>query len=726
MAVDTSLVTNAPASLRVNYAMIGWYHDGLSTAMSDAQMHTLIDHLKSVGFGGIEFGMDATVSSTGTLQTNLTFDRMWALVDYAKSKGLAVAIAPDWVMNGNASAYIPDPAIGQSQPAGFSMQSLLQSYAQFFSAMATTAASHGVDLLLLNNGGTVGLATEYLAQWTSIIADVRSKFHGALSTAVTSQNRDTGSVADKVAIWPLLDGITLWVRETLSKTPVEDLDEVISRYIRSPADGSSLVNEVIALATTYGKPVLLTTGPIATDRGLDPWDATPDQLVDHVIPTNYPLAARQISAVLEVASQLLYPFVSAVSVAGYEPWSMGTWSAQGSLSQTDADMYSNFKYISLILFPELPTAVLTQYLDNPAAFKPTSVIQATRGNETLYTRSGDHVLYLNGGFDVVHAGTGRDTVVMAPKTVGASVTFDIELWTTAATDQFTADVFLGNTKIGTVSLQANAAKLAASPAGVFADPAQFTFALPTTGIDGAMLKLVGAGPFTRVWNVVVSLPEGEIRVPQHNGAQRDPFTFGELDYTLSTGNQPASTIIDGGPGVDLLRFEGSPARLDFDITRVGTSVRVSDKLGRYVPADLINVERIVFGDSALAWDLEGNAGHVARLLGAVFGPASVHNAAYAGIGLQLIDGGMSYQELASLAVDAHIGAGATSTAVVNLLYTNVVGAPPDAATNAGYALLIDSGAMTRGQLAVLAADSLLNAAHIDLVGLAQSGLAYTA
>lgn len=137
---------------------------------------------------------------------------------------------------------------------------------------------------------------------------------------------------------------------------------------------------------------------------------------------------------------------------------------------------------------------------------------------------------------------------------------------------------------------------------------------------------------------------------------------------------------------------------------------------------LTNVERLTFSDNNLALDLDGNAGLVARILGAVFSPSSVQNKEYAGIGLSYLDGGMSYEDLMSLALTA---AGATThESVVNLLYTNLVGVAPTEAVAAEYVALLDNGAYTMGGIGVFAADLDLNAQNIDLTGLSQSGLEF--
>jgi hypothetical protein len=63
--------------------------------------------------------------------------------------------------------------------------------------------------------------------------------------------------------------------------------------------------------------------------------------------------------------------------------------------------------------------------------------------------------------------------------------------------------------------------------------------------------------------------------------------------------------------------------------------------------------------------------------------------------------------------------------VVTLLYTNVVGVAPSAADLAFYTGLLDSKAHTPGSLGLLAAETSLNLANIDLVGLTATGLAFS-
>lgn len=180
-----------------------------------------------------------------------------------------------------------------------------------------------------------------------------------------------------------------------------------------------------------------------------------------------------------------------------------------------------------------------------------------------------------------------------------------------------------------------------------------------------------------------------------------------------------TNAVDGGSGTDTAVF--AKPRAAYSVAASGAATIVGD--GAQSVA-LTNVERVQFGDVSLALDVAGPAGQVAKTLGAVFGASAVGVSEYVGIGLGLLDGGAGYTGLMELALQARLGAGATSQQVVQLLWTNVVGTPPTPAESAPYVALLDSGALTPAALGVLAADTPQNAANIDLAGIASGGLVF--
>jgi hypothetical protein len=128
--------------------------------------------------------------------------------------------------------------------------------------------------------------------------------------------------------------------------------------------------------------------------------------------------------------------------------------------------------------------------------------------------------------------------------------------------------------------------------------------------------------------------------------------------------------------------------------------------------------------SSRAFDLSGSAGIVAKTLGVVFGASSVSNQSYVGIGLSLVDGGMTFEGLLDLALDARLGGERSNSSVVRTLYTNLVGHSPSQEEINSFSSLISSGQYSQVSLAKFAADLNLNSKNIDLVGLSQYGLDY--
>jgi len=187
-----------------------------------------------------------------------------------------------------------------------------------------------------------------------------------------------------------------------------------------------------------------------------------------------------------------------------------------------------------------------------------------------------------------------------------------------------------------------------------------------------------------------------------------------------TGGGGADTL-NGGDGIDTAVY--ALARAQYSVAAKG--VAVSALTGAEGSDALSQVERLVFSDVSLAFDLSGNAGTTARYLGAVFGRETVANKAYAGIGVHLLDTGVSPADLMQLALDARLGPGFSPAAEVDLIYHNLLGQAPSAADLAYWTGTLASGQFSAVSLAQMAAALDLNAANIGLTGLVDNGLAYT-
>ncbi|MRD46455.1 matrixin family metalloprotease [Caenimonas koreensis DSM 17982] len=205
------------------------------------------------------------------------------------------------------------------------------------------------------------------------------------------------------------------------------------------------------------------------------------------------------------------------------------------------------------------------------------------------------------------------------------------------------------------------------------------------------------------------------------GSSQDDVLVGNAGNNTLTGGL-GNDDINGGDGRDTAAFAG--ARADYAL---------SESFGyRYVTANdgtsgfdvLSSIERLKFSDVSIAYDVDGgNAGLAVKLLGILL-PAIAANTYYRGVVLSYLDGGGSVNTLIDLGLDLVLGPNASNQQVVTLLYTNLVGFAPDAGSLALYSGMIDSHALTKEQLTLLAADVSLNLDHIGYAGIVESGLVY--
>ena len=219
--------------------------------------------------------------------------------------------------------------------------------------------------------------------------------------------------------------------------------------------------------------------------------------------------------------------------------------------------------------------------------------------------------------------------------------------------------------------------------------------------------------------------KGEILL---GGRGVDTMTGG-LDSQIFMGGF-GNDIIDGGSGIDNAIYNSPRANyalslnesLFFADQRIVTDKRLAP--GSDGTDTLENIERLIFTDSGLAFDLDGsggNAGKVAKLIGAVFGAESVSKADYVAIGLYYLDTGTSYEDLAAGAI---LIAGAKSPEqIVTLLWTNIFDSPPTADEAQPYIDMLNSGTSV-GKLGVSAAEYSLNQTNINLVGLVENGIVF--
>lgn len=75
-------------------------------------------------------------------------------------------------------------------------------------------------------------------------------------------------------------------------------------------------------------------------------------------------------------------------------------------------------------------------------------------------------------------------------------------------------------------------------------------------------------------------------------------------------------LLDGGDGIDTAVWSGPVA--NYKLSQTNTGFALQTMMGDEGIDQLHNIERLRFSDGSLALDLNGNAGTVAKILGAVF------------------------------------------------------------------------------------------------------------
>lgn len=192
--------------------------------------------------------------------------------------------------------------------------------------------------------------------------------------------------------------------------------------------------------------------------------------------------------------------------------------------------------------------------------------------------------------------------------------------------------------------------------------------------------------------------------------------------------QPGTDFIDGGLGTDTVVYSGPVEQ--YTVNKSGNRYIVSEPTGSDDTDYLTSIERLQFKNAKLALDIaNGPVADGAKLIGALLGPAFVKDKALAGIVIGLMDQNYSPEFVATLglATPMFLGMAGSGSHVdfVKQVFNNVVGRPPLPQELSQYVGMLENGGATQASLAVMAANTDLNAARIDLVGLVQHGWEFT-
>lgn len=207
-------------------------------------------------------------------------------------------------------------------------------------------------------------------------------------------------------------------------------------------------------------------------------------------------------------------------------------------------------------------------------------------------------------------------------------------------------------------------------------------------------------------------------------AGSDAYYQFDAGNNLIYGGGATGCYIDGGGGVDTLALNARST--DYSLQKLSTGTLVLAAQDSAVFA-LRHIERVQFSDRKLAFDLDGAAGATLKVLGAMFGTDYLRPA-YVSAGLGLFDGGRSLVQVAELVLNStefqQLAGGRSDAAVVQALYTHVVGHAPSSSEFNLYTGLLRDGTYTQASLSAMAAETSLNQGNVNLVGLSATGVEF--
>lgn len=249
----------------------------------------------------------------------------------------------------------------------------------------------------------------------------------------------------------------------------------------------------------------------------------------------------------------------------------------------------------------------------------------------------------------------------------------------------------------------------------------------TIGADGTALIDIGISPYAPLYQPVqatVSLgnyASHAITVePGSNIIQK--FTAPGLTLASTAQNDTFY-----GSATDVVSYSGYSTDYSIISPSLGT-VQIQDQAPGGDGTDtLIGVGRAQFQDESIAFDLSSNqsAGLAVEMLSAAFGAGSLANPAYVGIGIKLFDQGDNMGQVAQIAINTGAVSAPDPASFVKAVWQNICGTTIDAYDLSYYTGLLTSNQISEANLLSLAAGSTVNQNHINLVGLAAHGIAYT-
>lgn len=280
----------------------------------------MIDKIKLIGFTHVIFNLQTSINkNTGKVSYYDQPDTdkrppkdLWKVVDYANSQGLKV-----WL-----SLQIVDSVTDTFLATDFTKyteQEMFNSIIGFQTEIAKVAEQHKVFGIFISEGNYNLESYDHLFYWQQLISELRKVFSGKLSY--------TTYLMEPTSIWNHVDYASIWLNNTLSKTPIYDLKSIVNLY-HNDIYNINEVQRIKDFHMVYGKKFILSLSPSLADDGVN---STPEHFLDSMVTgvfTSQTLPYRidkqmqllKISAFMEMIARDLINVTDAVGVDGFAPW----------------------------------------------------------------------------------------------------------------------------------------------------------------------------------------------------------------------------------------------------------------------------------------------------------------------------------------------------------------------------------------------------------------------
>jgi hypothetical protein len=211
------------------------------------------------------------------------------------------------------------------------------------------------------------------------------------------------------------------------------------------------------------------------------------------------------------------------------------------------------------------------------------------------------------------------------------------------------------------------------------------------------------------------------------GTASDDVIFGnDANNVIYEGG--GNDVIDGRGGVNTVVFAGKRAEYNINPSEIAKHWLVEGKNGAIGSDDLTNVKLLQFADSKVTLEVAGNPAMSAKLIGVILGGSWMSSLPIAGLALSILEAGNEPVFLAKLGVESglfvELAGSASNKDFYKLVYKNVYGALPDAATLQSMVSQLDGGALTPADVVMQLVDTPQNLKNIDLVGIQLHGFDY--